>query len=242
MKTVLITGGTRGIGKAVAEAFADKGYAVGIVYEKNDAAASGLLTEFAAKGVFAVAEKADVSDAGQCRRAYSAIRGALGAISVLVNNAGIAKIAPLPDLSDDEVSRILDVDLKGAVNMTKCAYSDLADTKGLLLNISSVWGVRGASCESVYSAAKGGLIAFTKAMAKELAPYGARANCIAPGVVETEMNSCLSKEELSEVVSSIPLGRCASPAEIASLSVFLAGDGASYITGQCIGADGGFGL
>ena len=240
MKTVIITGASRGIGAATAAKFASEGYAVCVVYQSNDAAAQALITRLAENGAFALAVKADVSDPAQCRRAIEECRGTLGTPSVLVNNAGIACVAPLVDTSDDAISSVVGVDLKGVVYMTKYAQPYIAEKRGAIVNVSSVWGDVGASCESVYSAAKGGVIAFTKAMAKELAPSGVRVNCVAPGVIDTEMNALFDQSELSALRQDVPLGRFGAADEVAD-AIFWLADKASYVTGQCLGVDGGFG-
>lgn len=240
MKTVIITGATRGIGAATALKFASADYAVCAIYRSDDAAARVLTDKLASNGNFAIAVKADVSDPCQCRRAVEKCARTLGAPSVLVNNAGVSAISPLVDMTDDEISSLIDADLKGAVYMTKYAQPYLVDNRGAIVNVSSVWGVVGASCESVYSAAKGGVIAFTKAMAKELAPSGVRVNCVAPGVIDTEMNARFDKQTRAAIAEDIPLGRFGSADEVAD-AVFWLADGATYVTGQCLGVDGGYG-
>ena len=171
MKTVIITGATRGIGAAAALKFASADYAICAVYRQDNSSARVLIDKLASNGCFASAIKADVSDPQQCRRVVDECVRTLGAPCILVNNAGLSSISPLVDMTDDDISSLIDADLKGAIYMTKYAQPHLVDNGGAIVNVSSVWGVVGASCESVYSAAKGGLIAFTKAMAKLPSPW-----------------------------------------------------------------------
>lgn len=240
MKTVIITGATRGIGAAISRKFAKEGYAVGAIYRNDDEAAQALISELAKDGAFVHAVKADISDPDQCMRAIEQIRRVLGSPCVLVNNAGTACIAPLVAMSDEEISHLVDADLKGAIYMTKYALPDLAENRGSIVNVSSIWGRVGASCESVYSAAKGGIVAFTLAMAKELAPSGVRVNCVAPGVIDTEMNAGLTSADRRELEERIPLGRMGTADEVASAVLWLAGEQSAYVSGQCLGVDGGF--
>lgn len=240
MKTVIITGATRGIGAAAALKFASADYAICAVYRQDDSSARVLIDKLASNGCFATAIKADVSDPEQCRRVVEECARTLGAPCVLVNNAGLSAISPLVDMADDDISSLIDADLKGAIYMTKYAQPHLVDNGGAIVNVSSVWGVVGASCESVYSAAKGGVIAFTKAMAKELAPSGVRVNCVAPGVIDTSMNARFDERERAAITEDIPLGRFGTADEVAD-AIFWLADGATYVTGQCLGVDGGFG-
>lgn len=240
MKTVVVTGGTRGIGRALVKLLARSGYAVAFTYNNSDDTAAQLVSELNGNGCCVCAYKADNADSARLKQVANDILAQFGGVYALVNNAGYSVISPLCDTSDEDICRTLDVNLKGAITLTKAFYLAMASAhEGKIVNVSSVWGRFGASCESVYSASKGGLIAFTKAMAKELALSGITVNCICPGVIDTDMNAHLSQDEKSQLISEIPLGREGKPEEVAECIKFLI-DGADYITGQIIGIDGGF--
>jgi len=236
---VLVTGSSRGIGLAVAEKFLSNGARVVLncdksVSEMEDAAAK----LNAGPNVFCV--RADVSIYGECRRMFDEILYRYGRIDVLVNNAGVSRVDTLHRTGETETDEIIGTNLKAAIYCSRLASADmLKRNRGSIINISSVWGETGASCETVYSASKGGLNAFTRALAKELGPSGIRVNAVACGIIETRMNSWLTGDERAALAERIPLGRFGAPAEIAELAFFLASDAASYITGQVINADGG---
>lgn len=240
MKTVLVSGGARGIGRAIVKLAAKQGYAVAFTYKSSDEKAIELIAELAQDGCMVSAYKADSADKEALKRVVDAVKAEFGSIYALVNNAAESVIAPLTDMSDSEISRVLAVNLEGAITLTKLVCPVMTSAReGRIINISSVWGVSGASCESVYSAAKGGLIAFTKAMAKELAPSAVTVNCVCPGVIDTDMNSHLSAEDRRVLEEEIPMGRFGTPEEVAETVMFFI-SGADYITGQVICADGGF--
>lgn len=234
MKKVLITGGSRGIGAECVRLFCEKGYDVYFIYEKCAEQADALMRQTGATAI-----KLDVSDTAAVEDALKRI----GGVDILINNAGIASIKPLTDVDRAEWDRILSVNLTGAYNTTKAALSRMLEFKwGRIVNVSSVWGIAGASCEAPYSASKSALIGFTKAMAKELAPSGITVNCCAPGVIDTDMNAALTGDIKAQLCEEIPLGRFGDAREVAKLIFFLASDDASYITGQTIACDGGFAL
>ncbi|MBR5587044.1 MAG: 3-oxoacyl-ACP reductase FabG [Clostridia bacterium] len=236
MKTVLITGSSRGIGSACVRLFAEKGYNVALNYNKSDSAATALENEFENVAKFC----ADVSDKNQVDAMVSAVKSRFGSVDILINNAGIAQSKLFSDITDEDFDQMVSVHLKGAFNCTQAVLSDMIDKKsGRIINISSIWGITGASCEVHYSMVKSGLIGFTKALAKELAPSGITVNAIAPGVVDTDMMSGFTADEIKEIEKEIPLGRLASPSEIALSALFLAEDGGDYITGQVISPNGG---
>ncbi len=234
MKNVLITGGSRGIGKGCVYEFAKAGYRVFLNYEKSDDAAQKICAETGA-----IAVKADVSDEESVERMAELVRK-YGRVSVIVNNAGISQIKLFSDITAADWDRMFDVNVRGMFLVVKAFLPDMIREKyGKIINISSMWGVRGGSCEVHYSAAKAAVIGFTKALAKEVGPSGINVNCIAPGVIDTDMNSELDEQAMAELCADTPVGRIGTPYDIAKAAVFLASDDASFITGQTICADGG---
>lgn len=233
---VVVTGGSRGIGAATVRAFRAAGYRVAFFY-REDAGAAGAL----AQATGATAIQADVADASQVNQAFALVRARLGAVEVLVNNAGVAQFRLFDEISDEDWRRMMSVNLDGVFHCTRAAVPEMIGRrKGCILNVSSVWGVLGASCESHYAASKGAVIALTRSLAKELGPSGIRVNCVNPGVINTDMNRELDGDALRDLIDRTPLGRLGEAADVASALVFLAGEGASFITGQVLGVDGGF--
>lgn len=230
MKNVLITGGSRGIGSAMVRIFAKNGYKVYFTYKNSDTKAKALEEETGA-----VAIKADVMD---CDTVRSKISGNLYA---LINNAGIAQQKLFQDISDDDWDKMFDVNIKGMFKNTREFIGDfISEKNGRIINISSIWGISGASCEVHYSASKAAVIGFSKALAKELGPSGVTVNCIAPGVIDTDMNKNITEETMKELADETPVGRLGKPEDVAALALFLCSDEAQFITGQVISADGGF--
>jgi len=243
MKTVLVTGASGGIGSAIAQTFAQNGYAVAIHYFEGRQNAERLAEELTASGHTAFLVQADVASKQQVTAMIDEITKQTGGVDVLVNNAGIANYALVTDVTEQEWQKLLGVNLSGAFYCAQAVLPYMVKQKqGAIINISSVWGVCGASCEVAYSATKAGLIGFTKALAKEVGPSGIRVNCIAPGVIETKMNANLSESTMQELKDATPLGRTGTPEEVAKLALFLAGTNAEFITGQTICVDGGFAL
>lgn len=233
---VVVTGGSRGIGAATVRAFRAAGYRVAFFY-REDAGAAGAL----AQATGATAIQADVADASQVNQAFALVRARLGTVEVLVNNAGVAQFRLFDEISDEDWRRMMSVNLDGVFHCTRAAVPEMIGRrKGCILNVSSVWGVLGASCESHYAASKGAVIALTRSLAKELGPSGIRVNCVNPGVINTDMNRELDGDALRDLIDRTPLGRLGEAADVASALVFLAGEGASFITGQVLGVDGGF--
>ncbi len=230
MKRAIVTGGTRGIGLAVCALLAEQGYAVTALYAHDDKAAQAARERVA--GLNAV--KADVS----CEEAVAAVFADLSSLDLLVNNAGMALYKQVQDTTASDWRRIIDVNAGGAFFCTKHAVKKMLERGGAIINVSSVWGEAGGSCESVYSASKGALIAFTKAVAKELAPSDITVNCVCPGVIETEMNAHLSAQERAALCEEIPLGRFGTGEEVARAILFLAEN--RYVTGQVLSVNGGF--
>lgn len=240
MKTALITGGTRGIGKAIALAFLQRGYEVVLNYDKNEAAALETQEEFNMQGFCPVLLRADVSDEEQVKTMFKDFFSIYEKLDVLVNNAGVSLIKVIQDTTLKEWNRIFDVNVKSMFLCSREVTDNMVFAGGgSIINISSVWGEVGASCEVAYSASKGAVIAFTKALAKELAPSNVRVNCVSPGVIDTEMNSHLSAQEMEELENSVPMGRIGLPSEVAEACVMLAES--SYITGEVLSVGGGFG-
>ena len=235
MRNVVITGGSRGIGAGLAEEFSKNGDRVYIIYEKNDLSANEI-----AKKTGATAIKADISNEADVKAAADKIHSECESVDVLINNAGIAQIKVFNDITAEDWDRMFGVNVRGAFLMTKAFLSDMINKKsGKIINISSIWGETGGSCEVHYSASKAALIGFTKALAKELGPSGICVNCITPGVIDTEMNAELNEADKDALCEEIPLMRFGTPADVAKTALFLASDSADYITGQVLGINGG---
>ena len=235
-RTVLISGGDRGIGAAAARAFYAAGYRVAVFYYTNAEAAAALQKEL--PGVLAV--QCDVASRASCELAFRAAEQALGRVDVLVSNAGIAQQKLFTDITPDEWQHMLDVNLTGAFHLCQLALPGMIRRKaGRILTVSSMWGQTGGSCEVHYSAAKAGLIGLTKALAKEEGPSGITVNCVAPGVIETDMMAAFTAEDKAALAEETPVGRLGTADEVAKLLVFLAGEDAGYITGQVFGVNGG---
>lgn len=237
-KTVIITGGTRGIGKAAGRLFAEKGWNVLLTYVKNRDAAEICKREL---GDSVQVIQADVRSQTDCQLAAAMAMEKFGRIDVLVNNAGIAGQQLVVDMKEDEWCDMLNVNCSGAFRMTKEVLPYLLEgEQKAIVNVSSMWGITGASCEVHYSAAKAGLIGFTKALAKELGPSGIRVNGVAPGVIDTDMNAEISQEDMEALAQKTPLCRIGKPDEVASAIYFLSCEDSSFITGQILSVDGGF--
>ena len=235
-KRVLISGGSRGIGRACVEHFAQKGYKVAFLYEKNVEAAQKTASELGALAV-----KCDIADPIEVKRAVFAVKKELGDIDILVNNAAVSMIKPFDTFSDDEWGRMMNVNLSGMFYLSREIAPMMVSQKwGRIINIGSMWGKVGASCEVPYSTTKAGVRGFTMSLAKELAPSGITVNCVEPGVIATEMNASLDADTLRELCEETPVGRLGKPDEIAAAVGFFASDEASFVTGQILGVDGGF--
>ena len=235
-RTVLISGGDRGIGAAAARAFYAAGYRVAVLYHSNAEAAAALEAEL--PGITAV--QCDVASRASCELAFRAAEQALGRVDVLVSNAGIAQQKLFTDITPEEWQHMLDVNLTGAFHLCQLALPGMIRRKaGRILTVSSMWGQTGGSCEVHYSAAKAGLIGLTKALAKEEGPSGITVNCVAPGVIETDMMAAFTAEDKAALAEETPVGRLGTADEVAKLLVFLAGEDAGYITGQVFGVNGG---
>lgn len=240
MKTALVTGGSRGIGAATALELARTGYAVAVNYRENAEKAAEIVKSIASGGGRAMAVSADISNSAAVARMFEGIRAQFGGVDLLVNNAGVSYIGLFQDMSDADISRLISVNLVGAMLCSREAVKDMLRQKsGVIINVASMWGEVGASCEAVYSAAKAGLIGFTKALAKELGPSGIRVNCVSPGVIRTDMNSELTEDIIAELREDTPLLRIGTPEDVAQAIAFLASERASFITGQTLPVNGG---
>ena len=236
MKTVLITGGSRGIGRETVRTFSKNGYNVAFTYRSSCDEAERL-----AKETGALAIMADSSNESDVISAVSKTIDAYGKIDCLVNNAAISSFSLFTDITLDEWNNMIGVNLTGAFLYSKYVIPDMLKRKtGRIINISSMWGLVGSSCEVHYSTAKAGLIGMTKALAKELGPSGITVNAIAPGVINTDMNSALTDEDREALINDTPLMRIGEPTDIAEAILFLAGEKASFITGEVLNISGGY--
>ena len=240
-KIALVTGSSRGIGRAIARELAREGWKVCINYRVRRDCAESLLEEISAFGGEAMIYGADVSRREEVNAMVAAIESNWGAVSLLVNNAGVAGQALFQDVTDELWHRYFSVNVDGAFHAIQAVLPPmLREHAGCIINVSSMWGLRGASCEVTYSCTKAALIAMSRSLALELAPTNIRVNCIAPGVIKTDMLDALPAEVLPQLAEETPLRRLGTPEDIAHLAVFLASDKSSFITGQVITADGGF--
>ena len=239
-KIALVTGAGRGIGKAIAIKLASLGATVVVNYSGSKEKAEETVAEIVAAGGSAEAMQCDVSDFKACEELAKAVVAKYGRLDILVNNAGISQIKLFTDTTEEDWDRMMDVNVKGLYNTCHSLISQMIERKyGRIINVSSMWGITGASCEVAYSASKAAVIGFTKALAKELGPSGITVNCVAPGVIDTEMNAGLDRETIETLRNEIPLDRIGSAADVAGAVSFLASEKAGYITGQVIRVDGG---
>lgn len=240
-KTIIVTGASKGIGAATAILFARKGYNVVINYNNSYQSAKLLTASLSEQGYSVMSFKANVTNKLEVELMIKEAIYKFGSVDVIVNNAGVSATGLITETDDFDVDRIFDINLKGVYNCCKAVTPAMVNQKhGRIINISSMWGEVGASCEVAYSAAKAGVIGLTKALAKELAPSGITVNAVAPGLIETAMNSNISVEDLNSFVEDIPIGRMGSADEVAAAIFFLASDDAEYITGQVLGVNGGY--
>ena len=240
-RSALITGSSRGIGRAVAAALAREGWPVCVNYLEHKEAAESLVDLLRSEGRMAMAFRADVADRAAVNEMVRAASETLGPVELLVNNAGIAQQKLFTDLTEEDWDRMFAVNTRSLFTCCRAVVPHMVRRhSGSIVNISSMWGQVGASCEVHYSAAKAAVIGFTKALAKELGPSGIRVNCVAPGVIATEMNQGLDAGTLAALREETPLGAIGTAREVAEVILWLAGEGASFVTGQVIGVNGGF--
>jgi 3-oxoacyl-[acyl-carrier protein] reductase len=239
-KTAIITGGSRGIGKAIVEIFVKEGANVAFTYNSSSNAAKAIENKLSTKNIKVKSYKSDASNFEEAQLLTASVLEEFGSIDILVNNAGITKDNLLMRMSEEDFDRVIQVNLKSVFNMTKAVQRTmLKQRKGSIINMSSVIGVKGNAGQSNYAASKAGIIGFTKSMAIELGSRNIRSNAIAPGFIVTEMTEELGEETIKQYFEAIPLKRGGTPEEIANTCVFLGSDMSSYLTGQVLNVDGG---
>ncbi len=238
--TVIITGASGGIGSSIARKFAEKGWNIALMYFNSQTEAESLKKELESSGSKIYCRKCDVSDINQVNDFVREAEENLGEITALVNNAGVSLQKLFCDVTDEEAQKIFDINVKGVFNSSKAVLPAMIRRKsGKIVNISSMWGICGASCEVHYSASKAAVIGFTKALAKEVGPSSVNVNCVAPGLIDTKMNSHLDSEAIKMFVDEIPLMRIGTAHDVAEMVYFLCSDASDYITGQTFSVDGG---
>ena len=236
MKSVFITGGSRGIGKAMVELFSESGYKVAFTYKSSDAEALALSEKCSALAI-----KADSASEDEINYAVERALAELGEIDCLINNAAVSSFSLFTDIKTEEWNDIFSVNVTAAFLYTRALLPQMIKRKsGRIINVSSMWGIVGSSCEVAYSATKAALIGMTKALAKEVGPSGITVNAIAPGVIDTKMNGALSEEDMEILKNDTPLMRIGSTKEVADAALFLASDAASFITGEVLNVNGGY--
>ena len=238
MKIALITGASGGIGSAIAQRFAQSGYAVVLLYKSNPEQVKETARSFPADTSY-LCVYCDIQSQQSVDEMMLTVHQRLGKVSVLINCAGVAlEQKVFSDSTDEEYERIFETNVHGMMRVTKACIDDLRSQQGAVINMSSVWGVVGGSCEVLYSSSKAAVIGFTKSLAKELAPCGVTVNCIAPGLIPTKMNAHLSKQDILEFAQDTPLGRVGTPDDVADAALYLAEAG--FVTGQILCCDGGY--
>ena len=239
-RTALITGASRGIGRAAAELLAERGYRLMLNYFRSEGSVQELKQKLTAAGADAEIFQADVGDPRQAEAMAEACCKRFGRVDVLINNAGIADVGLLTEVTDERWDRLWRVNVGGVFYTCRAVLPGMIrEKRGKIINLSSIWGIAGASCEAAYSATKAAVIGLTKALAKEVGPSGIQVNCIAPGAVETDMNAALDEASLRSLREETPLGRLGTPREIAAAIAFLASEESDFITGQVLIPNGG---
>jgi 3-oxoacyl-[acyl-carrier protein] reductase len=242
-KSVLITGGTRGIGRAIVEACAAAGARLAFTYRSSSETAEALREELASRGTESIALQGDAADFDAAQEAVAATTEAFGSLDVLVNNAGVARDNLLIRMTEEDWDAVIGTNLKSVFNFCKAAYRPMMKQRaGSIINMSSIVGVTGNPGQANYAASKAGIIGFTKSLARELGGRNVRVNVIAPGYVATDMTDALPEAAREAMLSGVPLGRPADPEDIAAATVFLASDQSRYITGHVLHVDGGLAM
>ena len=240
-KTVLITGGSRGIGRASAQLFARQGWNVAVNYLHSQQAALDLAAGLTSEGYQVMVCQADVANREQVTAMVQEVQERFGSIEVLINNAGIAQQKLFTDITPEDWDAMLDVNVKGIFNCCQAVVPGMISRKrGKIINLASIWGLTGASCEVHYSTAKAAVIGFTKALARELGPSNIQVNCVAPGIIDTDMNASLLEDDRCRLIEATPLMRLGTPQDIAYALLFLASEQADFLTGQVLSPNGGF--
>lgn len=240
MKNVIVTGGAKGIGASCVRAFVKAGYNVIVNYKTSEQKSLELCAELEGEAGTAYPVCGDVSVYEEARRVAKMCEYKFGSVDILVNNAGVSRIGVIETTSEEDYNAVMDGNFKSCFNMCRAAAPYMREKAGRIINISSMWGVAGASCEVLYSSSKSAVIGLTKSLAKELAISGTTVNCIAPGFIDTDMNACLSDEEKNEIILKTPISRAGMPEDIANAVLFFASPSSSFITGQVLCVDGGF--
>lgn len=239
-KSAIVTGGARGIGKSIVENLAREGYSVLINYNKSEEAAIELKEQLISEKLSVDIFKADVSNSKEAEHLIDFAIERFGKIDVLVNNAGIAEVKLFTDITDEDWDNMIRTNLNSVFYCSKQSLKYMLPQKsGKIINISSIWGMIGASCEVHYSVAKAGIIALTKSLAKELAPSNIHVNCVAPGVIDTDMNGDFTEEEMKDITDEIPMMKLGLPQDIAEAVLFFASEKSNFITGQVLSPNGG---
>ncbi len=242
MKNVIVTGGAKGIGASCVRAFAEAGYNVILNYKTSEKKALELCRELNDEGHTVYPVCADASIAEQARRIVSMCECKFGSVDILVNNAGVSRIGVIESVSEEEYRNVVDGNFKTCFNMCRAVAPYMREKAGRIINISSMWGLVGASCEALYSSSKSAVIGLTRSLAKELAMSGTTVNCVAPGFIDTDMNAHLTPDEKAEIISETPLARAGIPEDVTNAVLFFASASSSFITGQVLCVDGGFTL
>lgn len=241
MKTAVVTGASGDIGRACCLKFLEAGYNVAACYNNNQQGAKLISKLFDDSRIIYI--KADISKREEAAKIFEHTINAFGRIDVVVNNAAVALKGLIQDVPEEDYRRLIDVNVTGTYNMCSLAVGHMIKNhSGSIVNISSMWGETGASCETVYSMSKAAVIGLTKALAKEVGPSGIRVNCVSPGLIDTAMNSCYTKEDLQMICDETPLMRIGQTDDVAKAVLFLAGDESSFITGQVLGVNGGYNI